>query len=104
MEPCSGQAATNDWADWVPPDESIRRVSERDHNGSRSETTAGKRVQQRDPLPPVNGSRSETTSKTKFSYQAEPHGHGDKHVLVDVLQRAAGHEGPAILGKLAVEI
>jgi hypothetical protein len=50
IEPCNGRVPTNDWGDWVPPDESNRRVSERDHNGS----------------------RSETTYKTKSSYQAEP--------------------------------
>ena len=72
MEPYNGKAPTNDWAAWVPPDESIRRVSERDHNGS----------------------RSETTSKTKSSYQAEPHGQGADAALVDVLRRARGHEGP----------
>ena len=77
MEPYQGQGPTNDWAAWVPPDESNRRVSERDHNGSRSETTDDERVPERDPLAPVNGSRSETTYKTKSSYQAEPHGQVD---------------------------
>jgi hypothetical protein len=104
MEPWNGRAPTNEWAAWVPPDDSIPRVSERDHNGSRSETTDGKRVPQRDPLQPANGSRSETTYKTKSSYQAEPHGQGDESVLVDLTRRATGLEAPAILGKLVVEI
>src|SRR5919106_604184 len=33
MEPHNGQAATNGWTDWVPRDESNRRVPERDHRG-----------------------------------------------------------------------
>jgi hypothetical protein len=91
MEPCNGQAPTNDWSAWVAPDESNRRVSQRDRNGSRSKTTAVERVPERDPLLPVNGSRSET--------RAEPHGHGHEPVLLGSLRRAVGDEGPAILGK-----
>jgi hypothetical protein len=103
-EPCNGQAPTNDWAYWVPPGESNRRVPERDHNGSRSETIDGERVPERDPTPPVNGSRSETTYKTQSSYQAEPRGQGGEGSLARVLPRGGGHEDPAMLGKLVIQI
>ena len=55
-------------------------------DGSRSETTTGPGAR---PVTPRKWVRTETTSKTKSSYQAEPHGQGDEPVLLGFTRRGA---------------